>query len=571
MRRASFFPLFVSALALGATGCDAILGLGDYKETNDPTAGTGAAGGGGSGPSSTSGSTTMSSAASMTTSSSSTGGGCEPAMDYPCYDGPAMTANVGECSDGTHTCNADGETFTACTGQVLPADETCRDDKHDEDCDHTECVLDAFRFGDAADQTIAGVARDSNGNIFIAGTFKGTLAFDPTKPLVATSTAGQIYVAKFDPMGAPLWSKTFASTSAVTVSGLTADMNGAVIFTGTWESYNGTLTIGTMPLPTYDAAVEGFVAKLDASGNHVFSREIEYDQVNHPTPPAVDLAGNVFVWADARCVSGCGQSSFALVKLSPTNTVLWFKHTYMNVFTLSTDNTARVARGVAADYQGNVYVVGGFKGSELLGGSTSVTSAGGLDGIIGKFNSAGTLLNKWRFGDAADQIAGPIAVDPANNAYVATAFRGTVTLPSGSSMTSMGGIDIGLFQLSGAGVFGWNKRFGDQADQTPVSIATSNGQVVVASSTAGNVDYGGGVLPGLGGVDISVVKVDAATGLYFWSRLFGNSTNDSIGAIFLAPSGESMLGATFMGSVDLGGGPVTSAGGTDLLFARLAP
>lgn len=548
-------------------GCDAILGLGDYKETNTP-AGTGGSGGSGSSSTGSSSSTTSST---TTTSSSSTGGSCDAGVDYPCYEGPAGTENVGECRSGMHTCKADGMTFTACTGQVAPADETCRDDKKDEDCDHADCVLDAFRFGDAADQTIAGAARDSNGNIFIAGTFKGTLALDPAKPLVATSAAGQIYVAKFSAAGAPLWSKTFASTSAVTVSGLAVDPSGAVIFTGTWDSYSGNLTIGTTPLPTYDAAVEGFVAKLDASGNHVFSREIEHDQLNHPTPPAVDAAGNVFVWADSRCVNACAESSFALTKLSPTNTVLWFKTTYMNAFTLSTDASARVASGVATDNQGNVYVVGGFKGSEVLGGGTAITSAGGMDGIIGKFNSAGTLLNKWRFGDAADQIAGPIAVDSANNAYIGTAFRGTVTLPSGSSMTSMGGLDIGLFQLSSAGVFGWSKRFGDQADQTPVSIATSNGQVVFVSSTAGSVDYGGGVLPGLGGLDISVVKVDAATGLYFWSRLFGNAANDSAGSIALATNGQSMLAGTFSGSIDLGGGPISSSGGTDLLFATLAP
>jgi hypothetical protein len=48
-----------------------------------------------------------------------------------CYTGPAGTLGVGACKAGTRSCTTSG--WSACTGQVLPAAETC--DNLDNDCD----------------------------------------------------------------------------------------------------------------------------------------------------------------------------------------------------------------------------------------------------------------------------------------------------------------------------------------------------------------------------------------------------------------------------------------------------
>lgn len=574
MRKSFLRPVYSAALGasfLSIAGCDLVLGLGDYKEGN----GTGGKGGAAATSNSTGdGSTTGSMGTTSSSGSGSSSSGmttCSPGMDYDCYDGPPGTQNVGECREGTHTCKADGETYTPCVQQILPASETCKDDKKDEDCDEADCVLDAHAFGDASDQTIAGVATDAMGNVFIAGTFKGTLALDPAKPLVATSTKGQIYLAKFDPAGAPLWSKAFASTEAVSVSGLAVDGTGAVVFTGTFSAA-GSLTLGTAPVPVMYEYVQGYYAKFDASGNHVFNGAAGTNEVSQVAAPAIDAAGNIYIWSSGSCQSACNDSNFSLVKRSSSNTVVWSKSSYQGVFSSAPDYSARVARGVAVDAAGNVYVAGGFKGAEVLGGGTAIASAGGLDGIIGKFNSSGALLNKWRYGDAADQTAGPIAIDSASNVYIATTFKGSATLPSGTTITSTGGSDTGVFQLGSNGVFGWSKRFGDSADQVAAAIAVGNGQVVLASTTLGNVDYGGGVLTSTGGTDVALVKMDAASGFYLWSRLFGDSgTQVSGSTMSITTTGRTTFGTTFGGAVDLGAGPITSAGANDLVFATLAP
>ena len=59
---------------------------------------------------------------------------CAPGEESACYDGPAETEDIGLCTSGLHTCNAEGTAFSACVGQLLPVSESCGDGV-DNDCD----------------------------------------------------------------------------------------------------------------------------------------------------------------------------------------------------------------------------------------------------------------------------------------------------------------------------------------------------------------------------------------------------------------------------------------------------
>lgn len=59
-------------------------------------------------------------------------GPCEPGQTLACYSGESGTEGRGECVGGERTC-VNG-TFTACTGEVVPATEVCGDEL-DSDCD----------------------------------------------------------------------------------------------------------------------------------------------------------------------------------------------------------------------------------------------------------------------------------------------------------------------------------------------------------------------------------------------------------------------------------------------------
>src|SRR5690606_22182455 len=62
---------------------------------------------------------------------------CAPGTEpRACYEGPAGTGGVGQCTMGTQTCTDSDEfgAWSECVGSVFPAEELC-DDRIDNDCD----------------------------------------------------------------------------------------------------------------------------------------------------------------------------------------------------------------------------------------------------------------------------------------------------------------------------------------------------------------------------------------------------------------------------------------------------
>lgn len=61
---------------------------------------------------------------------------CTPGSMIPCYSGPNGTADVGICKSGTQTCNAQGNGYGACVGEVTPDSvDTCSNGL-DDDCNN---------------------------------------------------------------------------------------------------------------------------------------------------------------------------------------------------------------------------------------------------------------------------------------------------------------------------------------------------------------------------------------------------------------------------------------------------
>lgn len=59
---------------------------------------------------------------------------CEPGSTEPCYSGPEGTAGIGVCQVGQRICVADGQSYGACLGEVVPRAEDCHT-AADESCD----------------------------------------------------------------------------------------------------------------------------------------------------------------------------------------------------------------------------------------------------------------------------------------------------------------------------------------------------------------------------------------------------------------------------------------------------
>jgi endonuclease V-like protein UPF0215 family len=226
-----------------------------------------------------------------------------------------------------------------------------------------------------------------------------------------------------------------------------------------------------------------------------------------------------------------------------------------------------VAYVIAVDSSGNSYITGYFNGTVDFGGG-DVTSAGDSDIFVLKLDSSGTFQWVKTFGSAAADSGYGIAVGSSGNSYITGYFNGTVDF-GGGDITSAGSSDIFVLKLDSSGTFQWVKTFGSSSSDYGRAIAVdSSGNSYITGRIREIVDFGGGDVTFAGGSDIFVLKLDSS-GTFQWANSYGDTSFDLGYGIAVDSSGNSYITGNFFGTVDFGGGDVTSAGGSDIFVLKL--
>lgn len=120
------------------------------------------------------------------------------------------------------------------------------------------------RIGGSGDDYGFGIDVDPNGDILITGRFQNTLELGN-----ALNSAGgrDIYLAKLDPFGEPLWSRSFGGPGEDEVHDLALQSNGDIVLVG---GMAGTMSFGGPDLVSAGER-DIFVTTLDPDGDHVWS------------------------------------------------------------------------------------------------------------------------------------------------------------------------------------------------------------------------------------------------------------------------------------------------------------
>src|SRR5262245_54871701 len=134
--------------------------------------------------------------------------------------------------------------------------------------------------------------------------------------------------------------------------------------------------------------------------------------------------------------------------------------------------------------------------------------------------------HQWsqRFGAARFDGARSVVKDASGNVFITGYFSDTINFGGGDLHTGMFS-DIFLAKFNAAGVHQWSRGFGDgQFNDVGLSVATdASGNVIVTGTFEGTVNFGGGNLTSAGSDDIFVAKFNAA-GVHQWSQRFGDVT-----------------------------------------------
>jgi FlgD Ig-like domain len=418
-------------------------------------------------------------------------------------------------------------------------------------------------FGDAHYQVGGSVATDGSGNVIVTGRFEGTVDFGGG-PLTSTGS-GDMFVAKFDANGNHIWSRHFGDVAEQAGTSISTDAVGNVFVTG---GIQGTVDFGGGPLTSagdYDIVV----AKFDANGNHQWSQRFGDANFQLFIFVAVDGTGNVAISGSfdgevdfgGGPLASAGGSDIFVAKFDADGTHLWSRH--------SGDEHQQSGGLVSADASGSIVITGWFWGTADFGGGP-LTSAGGYDIFVAKFDADGDHLWSKRFGNIAGQFGFAVASDGPGNVVVTGQFDGAVDF-GGGPLTGAGFGDIFVAKLDADGNHLWSKRFGDGVAQSGRAVsADGSGDVVITGEFGGTVNFGGGPLAAAG-YDIFVAKFDAG-GNHLWSRRFGDFNYQGGTSVALDGSGDVTISGALEGSVDFGGGPLTTTGpgDFDIFLAKFA-
>ncbi len=403
------------------------------------------------------------------------------------------------------------------------------------------------------------IATDPSGNVFMTGYFDGTADFGGGG---LTANGTDIVLAKYSASGTLLWNLKFGGSYTDQGFSVATDAAGFVFMTG---SYAGNVNFGGGALTSAGLA-DIVLIKYSPIGTHVWSRRFGGTGNDRGYCVATDASGNVFLtgyfsgtvdFGGGPLVSA-GSLDMFIAEYSSDGTYLWSRR-----FGDAGDDQGR---SVSTDTSGNVFVTGYFNGTVDFGGG-ALASAGLTDGFIAKYDSGGTHLWSRRFGDTGNDQGYSVATDASGDVLATGYFNGSVDF-GGGALVSAGKTDAFIARYGPGGSHLWSQRFGDTENDQGLSIATdAAGDAFLAGSFAGSVDFGGGALTSVGGADIVVAAYDP-TGTFLWSHGFGGTLDDYPYSITTDALGDAFMIGTFLFTMDLPDGTLTSAGVVDIVVAK---
>lgn len=225
-------------------------------------------------------------------------------------------------------------------------------------------------------------------------------------------------------------------------------------------------------------------------------------------------------------------------------------------------------KGICVDDSGFVYITGTFSyvGDFDPGPSSyNLTSAGGVDAFVARYDPSGNYKFALRFGSSNNEIVAGLVLDKTSDIIVAGDFWTTVDFDPSTNyayMTSNGNQDIFLASYNKFGAYKWSKKIGTIGSEFAYEITQDNSSnIYIAGEFSSGLDMDPGpstsTLAANGGYDVYFAKYDSL-GNYYWAKnLGGNIYDDYMGGISLDPKGNIYVSGYFQGTGDFDPGPGT--------------
>lgn len=324
----------------------------------------------------------------------------------------------------------------------------------------------ARRIGGPGDDRGAGIALDSDGNVYTTEYFEGSVDFDPGVGVHSLTSAGSTdaYILKLDNDGNFIWARGFGGAGRDSGLNLAVDESGMIYTTGSfWETAD--LDPGSAVLELTSAGRNDiFVSKLDTAGNLLWARQMGGIGSDGGWDVAVDLKGSVYTTGisdgladfdpsiNEFILTGGGSRSAFVSKLDSSGKFVWARRigaTELNPKLNGSEEARGI--GVAVGQAGGVYTTGLFVGTIDFDpgvGTASLTSLGLWDAFVSKLDSSGNFVWAGRIAGSHRNLANDLTVDDVDNIYVVGHHQGDTDFDAGPDSFNLSSHQFGPNQIS---------------------------------------------------------------------------------------------------------------------------
>lgn len=229
--------------------------------------------------------------------------------------------------------------------------------------------------GDSTDD-ILGMSVSDSGNIYFGGDYKSTLQMGGiTLPIAAGSANSQLFLAKYNTNGDPVWATEIPTRGVKFLNCLTTDNNENVYLTG---GYTNNIIFQNDSLPANNSPiVHMYVTKYNRDGNAQWATSVVNDAYVQAWAVTADAMGNVWV-GGASTVPAWGHPMYI------------FRFDTAGNFTDSTfiAEGGIDGSGLAVDNNKNLYICADFENSPFYIAHDTLTLATAAYGamFIGRYN-----------------------------------------------------------------------------------------------------------------------------------------------------------------------------------------
>ena len=224
-------------------------------------------------------------------------------------------------------------------------------------------------------------------------------------------------------------------------------------------------------------------------------------------------------------------------------------------------NSSNTAAGITIDWDGFPIITGWFAES-IHFGDHILNSNGSYDMFVVRFNGEGDVIWAKSAGGEGDDYGNRLTTNLEYDVLVSGSFRYTALFGEETSISSEGNRDIFIANYSNNGNFQWVKKAGGEGEDRAYDILTNDDGTYFTGLFNGTAYFGDISLNCTSFLSTYIAKMDAA-GNFIWVREGSGGANDFARGYGLGLDGEGYVygNGSFSGSLSFGDTKVLATGG----------